>query len=562
MKQLFTLFIFINSLTTYGQLMPQCLPAPDLDFGGVHVYWAYTVEDSIIPHDKCQGITFDYHRADAWAPPMEYKDKIITSFYGLVRGSHLYGIDKASGHIDYHITYNEYNTDLGVGYIMPHLKMVSDTLECIGFEGSPATKYNLRSVFWSGFPRIKKFDMNTGELISDFVPPYDTIAENYISLNTEVYPEFWPNDSLITRVPLDVNYILNGDSVSIQFFPDYINYKTLKKFKEVNTLPNGGGKPSFIRYTDENGILQGKVFRVSGPFSMDNHHMVYFVTVEGKKQDYYKRIELDVWGNLVSNEDVTDRFCDMGLYDFISDVREIAPNTVRFILGTYNGPLPLGQAGYVDVDLEGNCLRSHPKIAIGTMKPTSMRSLNLKGTKDILHCMAPWDKKDLYFYREDGTTGEFTKVGELINPNHKPDSNYVFIPTFMMQTEEGDLFLELETRLTFNRGDFSWLIGGWQQMLLVSGQDLGITVATDDGQNMTDNVLLSPNPCHDRFTIQLPSDAKPIHLDVLNAQGCLIQSKDFDANQREISLFDYPAGLYFVSIKLGDETVVKKVVKI
>ena len=562
MKQLFTLFILINSLITYGQLMPQCLPAPDLDFGGVHVYWAYTVEDSIIPHDKCQGITYDYHRADAWAQPMEYKDKIITSFYGLVRGSHLYGIDKASGHIDYHITYNEYNTDLGVGYIMPYLKMAGDTLECIGFEGFPATKYNLRSVFWSGFPRIKKFDMNTGDLISDFVPPYDTIAENYISFSSNIYPEFWPNDSTLTRIRLSKNIFYPDDTISINFELGFINFNTLKLIKNPDEIPPNAGKSFDLRYVDKFNIFQGKVLSISGPFSMDNNHMVYFVSIEGKKQNYYKRIELDVWGNLLFNDDITDKFCDLGSYDFINDAREIAPNVVRLMIGTYSDLLPLGHAGYVDLDLEGNCIRSHPKITLGTIKPTYMRSLNLKGTKDILHCMAPWDKKDLYFYREDGTTGEFTKVGELINPNHKPDSNYVFIPTFMMQTEEGDLFLELETRLTFNRGDFSWLIGGWQQMLLVSGQDLGITVATEDGQNMTNNVSLSPNPCHDKFTIHLPTDGAPIQVDILNAHGSLLLSTECNASNREISMLDYPAGLYFVSIKLGDETVVKKIVKI
>ncbi|MEZ4912316.1 MAG: T9SS type A sorting domain-containing protein [Saprospiraceae bacterium] len=253
----------------------------------------------------------------------------------------------------------------------------------------------------------------------------------------------------------------------------------------------------------------------------------------------------------------------MGLYDFIGEAREVAPNHVRFYIHTFNGPLPLGHTGYIDFDLEGNCIRSHPKITIGNMKPTWMRTINLRGTNDLLHCMTPWDSKDILFYREDGDTGQFRQVGKLINPNNKPDSNYVFIATHMMQTTEGDLYLQFETRLTLAQDwQFSWLVGGWQQMLLVSGEDLGISVASNDLPLSSPSIHVYPIPAQDIVQIEIGTDPKVADISLLDQHGKLIRNYTWNTHVRTIDVSHVVPGIYLLKIHVNSQVFYKKIVVI
>ncbi|MEZ4912317.1 MAG: T9SS type A sorting domain-containing protein [Saprospiraceae bacterium] len=538
-----------------------CLPGPDLNFGGTKVFWAHTVEDPDIDSTLCVAIIADYQYADALSTPIEFKNNIITTFYTPPRGSHLYSINKATGEIAYHTTYNTYNTEKGIGYVMKYQKIKDDTLVCIGYEGRPRVMYNdfSNETLYHGFPRLKNYDMNTGEEVYNYAYPYDTTGY-YKTHKSEVYPEFWLNDSIIFNMSYSTNFVEKGDSISLRFTPQYVTFPAFDLLNKAEDLPVGTAPPTDIRYLTKFNTLQGKVFSVKGPFSKDNHNLVYFATIEGSKQDYYKRIEFDITGKLIANEDVTDVFCDMGLYDFIGDAREVAPNLIRFYLYTFSGPLPLGHVGYIDIDLEGNCIRSHPKITIGNMKPTWMRTINLRGTNDLLHCMTPWDSKDILFYREDGDTGQFRQVGKLINPNNKSDSNYVFIATHMMQTTEGDLYLQFETRLTLAQDwQFSWLVGGWQQMLLVSGEDLGISVSTGE-QSSSPSIGVYPNPSDGIVHLDLGDDHQTATISLLNHQGQLIKNYTWDTHHSTLDISDVPSGIYFIKIGVNNQILYKKVI--
>jgi len=72
---------------------------------------------------------------------------------------------------------------------------------------------------------------------------------------------------------------------------------------------------------------------------------------------------------------------------------------------------------------------------------------------------------------------------------------------------------------------------------------------------------LSPNPTQDHFTIQKNTASNTsIQLQIFNLQGQSIFQSQFDENI-EVSLLDFPKGIYFVQASDGENQWVEKVVK-
>ncbi|MGB1243399.1 MAG: T9SS type A sorting domain-containing protein [Chitinophagales bacterium] len=72
---------------------------------------------------------------------------------------------------------------------------------------------------------------------------------------------------------------------------------------------------------------------------------------------------------------------------------------------------------------------------------------------------------------------------------------------------------------------------------------------------------LSPNPTKDYFTIQTNTNSNtPIQLQVFNLQGQSIFQSQFD-DRIEVSLLDFPKGIYFVQASDGESQWIEKVIK-
>lgn len=78
-----------------------------------------------------------------------------------------------------------------------------------------------------------------------------------------------------------------------------------------------------------------------------------------------------------------------------------------------------------------------------------MKSLDLKGNNEILHVINLLDEPTaLYFYKE-YPDGRMVKCGEMLS---RADPKFIFFPTHVLQTKEGDIILSLTAQLDNQSG--------------------------------------------------------------------------------------------------------------
>jgi len=73
-------------------------------------------------------------------------------------------------------------------------------------------------------------------------------------------------------------------------------------------------------------------------------------------------------------------------------------------------------------------------------------------------------------------------------------------------------------------------------------------------------IKLYPNPTSDKITIE--SDTKPMQLRLVDAMGTVLKELMIRDEKKEISLSDYPTGLYFLHINKEDKTASFKILKL
>ena len=98
--------------------------------------------------------------------------------------------------------------------------------------------------------------------------------------------------------------------------------------------------------------------------------------------------------------------------------------------------------------------------------------------------------------------------------------------------------------------------------LILEFIDTQIT-STNENQNHTLEVNLSPNPTSDIINIEFPaSHSEPsFHVKVYNLTGKLMSEQSIVGNSCEISLGDMPDGLYLIKINSGEYQSIKKIIK-
>jgi hypothetical protein len=85
--------------------------------------------------------------------------------------------------------------------------------------------------------------------------------------------------------------------------------------------------------------------------------------------------------------------------------------------------------------------------------------------------------------------------------------------------------------------------------------------AIEDINNMDMDIKLYPNPSPGIFNISFNSSQfDEAEVEVLDVTGKLVQKTISGNSNRTINLTDYPKGLYFVKVKIGNSIAVKKVV--
>jgi len=71
-----------------------------------------------------------------------------------------------------------------------------------------------------------------------------------------------------------------------------------------------------------------------------------------------------------------------------------------------------------------------------------------------------------------------------------------------------------------------------------------------------------PNPTTDRTTVQFSESLTTFNAQLYRTDGALLVNKDYqNTDSFEIDLVQYPAGIYILHIQIGQELLVRKVVK-
>jgi len=88
---------------------------------------------------------------------------------------------------------------------------------------------------------------------------------------------------------------------------------------------------------------------------------------------------------------------------------------------------------------------------------------------------------------------------------------------------------------------------------------VAITGITEKGIN--ENLTIYPNPTSNKFTIEMDNLKEPYTLEILNTMGQVVLIKQINNPVEQVDLSGQAAGVYFVKVQTGNNTIVKKIIK-
>ncbi|MEM6347023.1 MAG: Ig-like domain-containing protein [Bacteroidota bacterium] len=89
-------------------------------------------------------------------------------------------------------------------------------------------------------------------------------------------------------------------------------------------------------------------------------------------------------------------------------------------------------------------------------------------------------------------------------------------------------------------------------------ENVGISFPTNIEDEFLAQIRLFPNPNQGSFKVEIPPLNEAVEMKIFDAMGKMISQKRLVSMSNTIALKDKPAGLYFVRFRVGDKTVVKR----
>jgi len=157
--------------------------------------------------------------------------------------------------------------------------------------------------------------------------------------------------------------------------------------------------------------------------------------------------------------------------------------------------------------------------------------------------------------------------------------------------EDRNLYKDEEMTLDAGAGatSYLWNNGITTQKRTFKGQDLGETgkytlwaqATNSQGCSTRDSIIISvlgftslntqikhpivlyPNPAYNVFNINIPEDLlqKTIVISIINTQGQIIQHQAITKSNNQLAISNLESGIYFISLKIGNETLNYKFIK-
>lgn len=546
MKSQYLLIPFIFIVNLLHSQDKFCFEAPSLDFGGTKIAYSYILHDSTLSPTACQGIVYDKHRGNMWIAPLEYEDMYIINM-GTASGSMTWALDKESNNILWRQLTNHLDDPddryFSSGFIN---KIGNDSLEMITFRGHWPWPTTPITAGRGGYPGRRIMNKNTGEVLSDYWIQ-DTLQDNlnliyFTGLGVNATPQ------LIDGTEVYYNFNLferNSDTTTLEWSHNYVDSKTLlryRPFPPFNDL-EGMAAPSIkFNFRGSNGSRPVGGYGVFGPLELSDDENMYFLRYQIEDVVHTHRIVIDDWGYLLDDFDITANIHNgQSRFYWYPDRCEVLNNgDIRLSGWEWQGSSIIN-SGYVIVDTEGNYVRENKSLEFDGLRPYFLKSKELFNRNSQLHVFRPFDDNDLYFY-EEFQDGSYRNAGKLINNN---TGLYAFEPKNIWQMENGDIFIHMNVRLD---SIYNFSAGGWQCLLKINGDELGITTETKETQN-SELISVYPNPTSDHINIKSKKDFGKIDVLLINRLGQVVYQKiDSDLNSY-LSLQNIPSDMYFLMIR-------------
>jgi len=192
-------------------------------------------------------------------------------------------------------------------------------------------------------------------------------------------------------------------------------------------------------------------------------------------------------------------------------------------------------------------LKNRKKLVFDGLRPFLHKLCVLPERNSLLHVFRPQENNDLYFY-EEFEDGSYRKAGHLVNHN---DPFYAFFPENLWLMENGDVFVHLSVRLDSiwgPAGSNNFNLGGWQSVIRMDGNALGITVSTKDIGSTKNNYKVYPNPASTEIRIASEIAIFPLSGHIYNKLGQKLQSFVLESQEQTIDITNLPSDIYYIQM--------------
>jgi hypothetical protein len=531
MKHFIFSLIFFSSTT----LCAQCYDTPSAAFGGTPVSWGFMAVDTF-KQDYCPEIINYREQMVEKFKPLIFNTAIIHIADNGSNGVLMTAFDKKNGSTLWQKHLNIY-TDIKERLFscLYAIKRDSSVLEAYFFINKVLfPQYPPPSTGYAGIPNKITFDIETGEILSEVNT--DLFSNRVTSNRFQYFIPVVGSDLLMYNLGA---YNFSDKNFSFRMYPQFLDKNTMAKVDApfmIDTI--------FMKHFDSDGFTPG--YDIYGPYKQNDTSYLYSIQYRWQNKWNTELIKINDKGQLQWRKDITDQMIPPGfnepswhLYSPETDGDKIRFESRQRL----NGSRFDGHVGYTEVDMDGLIIKKRAPFVIDGKKAGHLKTIHLRQSEDLLHCMRFDKDKNLYFYRE-SPEGFLTKVGELINPNREI---YAFLPWSMTQDDNGDIFLSMTVRIdsTWAGGNFNE--GGWQFLIKIEGSALGISVHTEDTEKANAGIRLSPNPVYDVVTL---TDVHHHAVATLyDAQGRTLITKTISPEDNSIDLVSYPDGIYFIKIE-------------